>query len=167
MERDAQARRQLQSAHPGFLMRIALAILVLIGIVAFGVWFIPWLTTQVRRRQVSRRPPLEPRAFYEAFYAGSDLPREAVTSLLRDLERATGIPARFLRPDDLLWEGTVVEESLFDSLHAIEVETMLEEISQHTGRRIYLAEMQTVDVYIRTLAPWAERLAPAVAQMEK
>jgi len=144
-------------------MRIVLAILLVVGLVAFGVWFIPWLGQQIRRRHVSRRPPLEPEAFYATFYATSDLSREAVISLLRDLERATGIPARFLRPEDRLWEGTVVEESLFDSLHAIEVETMLEEISQHTGRRIYLAEMQTVDVYIRTLAPWAERLATADA----
>ncbi len=140
-------------------MRIALAILLLVALVAFAVWFIPWLATQSRRRRVSHRPALEPEAFYQTFYAASDLSLESVISLLRDLERATGIPARFLRPEDRLWEGTVVEESLFDSLHAIEVETMLEEISQHTGRRIYLAEMQTVDVYIRTLAPWAERLA--------
>jgi hypothetical protein len=142
-------------------MRIATAILLVVGLVAFGVWFIPWLATEVRRRQVAKRPSLEPEAFYQTFYSTSELSLESVISLLRDLERATGIPARFLRPEDKLWEGTVVEESLFDSLHAIEVETMLEEISQHTGRRIYLAELQTVDVYIRTLAPWAERLAAA------
>ncbi|MGH9509315.1 MAG: hypothetical protein ACRD2Q_00860 [Terriglobales bacterium] len=141
-------------------MRIALAILLLVGLVAFGVWFIPWLLQLIRRRRVSQRPPLEPEAFYQTFYAASDLSLEAVISLLKDLERATGIPAHLMRPEDRLWEGTVVEESLFDSLHAIEVETMLEEISQHTGRRIYLAELQTVDAYIRTLAPWAQRLAP-------
>ena len=135
-------------------MRIALTILLGVGLVAFGVWFIPWLGTQIHRRRVAKRPPLEPEAFYEMFYVDSGLAREAVVSLLKDLERATGIPARLLRPDDLLWEGTVVEESLFDSLHAIEVETMLEEISQHTGRRVHLAELETVDAYLRTLAPW-------------
>ncbi len=137
-------------------MRIALIILLAVGLSAFGVWFIPWLATQIRRRRVAQRPPLDAEAFYASFYAASELPREAVVSLLKDLERATGIPARFLRPDDRLWEGTVVEESLFDSLHAIEVETMLEEVSQHTGRRIQLADLQTVDAYIRTLAPWVE-----------
>ncbi len=140
-------------------MRVALAILLVIGLVAFGVWFVPWLGTLIRRRRVTRRPPLEPEAFYRTFYAASELSLESVISLLGDLERATGIPRTLLRPEDLLWEGTVVEESLFDSLHAIEVETMLEEISQHTGCRIHLAELQTVDVYIRTLAPWTERLA--------
>lgn len=144
-------------------MRIALIILLVAGLAAFGVWFVPWLGQQIRRRRVSQRPPLEPDAFYERFYAASDLSREAVVSLLKDLERATGIPARFLRPDDRLWEGTVVEESLFDSLHAIEVETMLEEISQRTGRRVYLADLQTVDAYIRALAPWAERLTSQIA----
>ena len=130
-------------------------ILLAVGLVAFGVWFVPWLATQRRRRRVAQRPALEPETFYEMFYAASGLSREAVVSLLKDLERATGIPARLLRPDDQLWEGTVVEESLFDSLHAIEVETVLEEMSQHTGRRIYLADLQTVDAYIRALAPWA------------
>ena len=144
-------------------MRIALAILLVVGLTAFGVWFIPWLTQQIRRHRVAQRPPLEPEAFYAKFYAASDLSREAIVSLLKDLERATGIPARFLRPDDRLWEGTVVEESLFDSLHAIEVETMLEEISQHSGQRIHLADLQTVDAYIRTLAPWTERLTSQVA----
>lgn len=145
---------------PGFPVRFAVFILLALGLVAFGVWFVPWLGQQIRRRRVAQRPPLEPEAFYERFYAASDLSREAVVSLLKDLERATGIPARLLRPEDRLWEGTVVEESLFDSLHAIEVETVLEEISQHTGRRIQLAALETVDAYIRTLAPWTERLAP-------
>ncbi len=115
---------------------------------------------------MAQRPALEPEGFYERFYAASDLSREAVVSLLKDLERATGIPARLLRPDDRLWEGTVVEELLFDSLHAIEVETMLEEISQRTGRRVYLADLQTVDAYIRALAPWTERLTPQVAHQK-
>ncbi|MCI0354943.1 MAG: hypothetical protein L0099_07890 [Acidobacteria bacterium] len=137
-----------------------LAILVVVGLVALGSWFVPWLGTQTRRRHVTKRPPLEPEAFYATFYTASGLSPEAVVSLLKDLERATGIPARFLRPEDRLWEGTVVEESLFDSLHAIEVETMLEEISEHTGCRIHLADLQTVDAYIRALAPWTERLAP-------
>ena len=144
----------------GFLVRIAGLILLTVGLVAFGVWFVPWLGQQIRRRRVAQRPPLEPEAFYESFYAASGLSQEAVVSLLKDLERATGIPARFLRPDDRLWEGTVVEESLFDSLHAIEVETMLEEISQQTGRRLQLASLETVDAYIRTLAPWAGGQVP-------
>lgn len=138
-------------------MRIVLILLLAVGLVAFGVWFVPWLGQQIRRRRVARRRPLEPEAFYQTFYSSSDLTLDSVTSLLRELERATGIPARLLRPEDKLWEGTVVEESLFDSLHAIEVETMLEEVLQHTGRRIHLAELQTVDVYIRTLAPWSGR----------
>ena len=148
-------------------MRIILAILLVVGLTAFGVWFVPWLGQQVRRWRVAQRPALEPEAFYDRFYAASDLSREAVVSLLKDLERATGIPARFLRPDDRLWEGTVVEESLFDSLHAIEVETMLEEISQHTGRRIHLADLQTVDSYIRALTPWVERRTLVIEGIRK
>jgi hypothetical protein len=144
-------------------MRIAVTILLVAGLIAFGVWFVPWLGQQLRRRRVAQRPPLEPEAFYQAFYAASDLSCEAVVALLTDLERATGIPRTLLRPEDQLWEGTVVEESLFDSLHAIEVETMLEEISQYTGRRIHLAELQTVDAYIRALAPWTERLTSQIA----
>jgi len=144
-------------------VQIVLIIVLGAGLIAFGVWFVPWLGQQIRRRRVAQRPPLEPDGFYERFYAASDLSREAVVSLLQDLERATGIPARFLRPDDRLWEGTVVEEALFDSLHAIEVETVLEEISQLSGRRIHLGDLQTVDAYIRTLAPWTERLTSQTA----
>lgn len=132
-------------------MRVALIILLAVGLVAFGVWFVPWVGQQIRRRRVAQRPPMEPEAFYESFYAASGLPREVVLKMLEDLERVTGIPRTLLRPEDRLWEGESLDESVFDSLYTVELVIELEKLEEEIGEQVELSSLDTVDRYIRTL----------------
>jgi hypothetical protein len=128
-----------------------LIILLAVGLVAFGVWFVPWVGQQIRRRRVAQRPPMEPEAFHESFYAASGLPREVVLKMLEDLERVTGIPRTLLRPEDRLWEGESLDESVFDSLYTVELVIELEKLEEEIGEQVELSSLDTVDRYIRTL----------------
>ncbi len=134
-------------------MRLLLLIVLVTALVAAGVWFVPWMGRRLKQRRVAQRPRLAPEDFFQSYYADSGLAREVVLLLLRDLERATGIPAGLLRPADHLWDGATLDESLYDSLQAIELETALDELRELTGRRLKVADLETVDVYIRTLGP--------------
>ncbi|HXE92039.1 MAG TPA: hypothetical protein VNK82_13865 [Terriglobales bacterium] len=136
------------------LLKVGLVVMVVVPLAISGAWL--WNLVAQRRRTagIRRRSPLSPEAFFATYYQSSGLPKEVVFKLLEDLERATGVPRTLLRPDDRLWEGSVVDESLFDSLHTVALETALQEISEQAGCRIELAQLETVDAYIRTLGPW-------------
>jgi hypothetical protein len=139
------------------LLKVGLVVMVVVPLAISGAWL--WNLVAQRRRTagIRRRSPLSPEAFFATYYQNSGLPREVVFKLLEDLERATGVPRTLLRPEDRLWEGSVVDESLFDSLHTVVLETALQQISEQSGRRIELAQLETVDAYIRTLGPWEEK----------
>ena len=139
------------------VLKVGLVVLVAVPLAISGAWLWNLLVQRRRAAGIRRREAMPPEVFFEAFYQASGLPREVVLKLLEDLERATGVPRTLLRPEDRLWEGSVVDESVFDSLQTVELETALQEISEHSGRRIEFAHLQTVDAYIRTLGPWEER----------
>ncbi|MGH9555980.1 MAG: hypothetical protein ACRD2Y_09185 [Terriglobales bacterium] len=132
-----------------------LTILVAIAVVVLLAVSDGWLWSQLaHRRRASRirdREPMPPDVFYETFYEASGLPREVVLKMLDDLERITGIPRTLLRPEDRLWEGESLDESVFDSLYTVELVIELEKLEEEVGEQVELSSLDTVDRYIRTL----------------
>ncbi len=131
------------------VLKVGLVVLVAVPLAISGAWLWNLLAQRRRAASIRSRAPMPPEVFFDTYYQSSGLPREVVLKLLQDLERATGVPRILLRPEDRLWEGSVVDESVFDSLQTVELTMMLEELEEETGERLAVESIDTVDRYIR------------------
>ncbi len=106
-----------------------------------------------RRRALARleaRESLDANAFYERFYAATELPKAAVLQLLQEVAVTCQVPAAKLRPEDRF--GKVIGTYWIVSEHLDLLEGKGRERARALGLSVDFHDLKTLDDYIRCFA---------------
>lgn len=106
-----------------------------------------------RRRALARleaREALDANAFYERFYAATQLPRPGVLQLLQEVADTLHVPAAKLRPDDRF--GQDIGTYWITSDHLDRLALKGRERAKALGLSVDFRNLKTLDDYIRCFA---------------
>jgi hypothetical protein len=111
---------------------------------------IPHLRRRRALAQLEARESLDSSAFYERFYAATELPRPAVLQLLQEVADTLHVPAAKLRPGDRFGKDIGTYWITSENLDLLEAKGR--ERAQALGLSVDFQNLKTLDDYIRCFA---------------
>jgi hypothetical protein len=134
------------------LALLGTAVVGLVAWIAIRAGFYP---SKARRSRFRDRLPLEDELFYERYYASFGFPKSTVISLRHELASAFNIDASKVLPTDRFSkELAVVRGWEYVDDAPDELFLLNRDREKRLGVAIPLAEFQTADDYIRTIASY-------------
>jgi len=135
-----------------------LAAAAFIGILGWTMFRSSTYVAKIRRSRFAGRSPLDDNSFYERYYGASGLRKEIVVSMRHEIETALRIPAQMLLPTDRFsTELSVVRGWEYTDDGPDELYLLNRDREKRLGVQIPLAELKTVDDYIRTVGAFESR----------
>jgi len=129
-----------------------------IGILGWVIFRSPTYVNKIRRSRFEGRSPLDDDSFYERYYSSSGLQKEIVVSMRHEIEAAFRVPAQMLLPTDRFsTELSVVRGWEYVDDGPDEIYLLNRNREKRLGVQISLAELKTVDDYIRTVGAFESR----------
>jgi len=131
-------------------MSVWIAAIGAIALAAVGFAF----RSRKKRQSLSalvRREALSDNEIYQHFYADSGLSKVAVMDVWHEVARVLCVPAERLRPTDRFGKDVGAYWITSEELDALGV--VAQERAKRQGLTIDLASMETVDNYVKRLAP--------------
>jgi hypothetical protein len=111
---------------------------------------------RLRKKKLSlaaldQRESLSNDEIYRRFYIGSGLSKEAVMDVWHEIARVLRVPAGHLRPTDRFGKDIASHWITSEELDVLGV--VVQERANHQNLTIDLVSIETVDDYVRRLAP--------------
>jgi hypothetical protein len=135
-----------------------LAAMAFIGILGWTIFRSSTYVDRIRRSRFAGRTPLDDNSFYERYYSSSGLRQDIVAQMRHEIETALRIPAQTLLPTDRFsTELSVVRGWEYTDDGPDELFLLNRDREKRLGVQIPLAELKTVDDYIRTVGAFELR----------
>lgn len=129
-----------------------------LGILGWTIFRSSAYVTKIRRSRFAGRAPLDDDSFYDRYYSASGLRKEIVVSMRHEVGTAFRIPAQMILPTDRFsTEFSAVRGWEYTDDGSDELYLLNRDREKRFGVPIPLAELKTVDDYIRTVGAFESR----------
>ncbi|MDA2912924.1 hypothetical protein MYX77_03005 [Acidobacteriia bacterium AH_259_A11_L15] len=118
-------------------------------------WFRYRTAPHYNRRKIKQLGPRQPMSadeFYQMFYSQSQLPKEVVLELLKEVAESIEVPPTLLRPEDRFSAEMADDAAWGPDGGLAEVTFAAERREKRLGVAVDLSKIQTLDDYIRAFS---------------